>query len=196
MNPTPARHPGHGARRRGHAAPSVRRGMEEKLSGRLEGYRAEGSGRDSRSPTRDRLCGTSKVRIDLAGAAKSGETANPAGDAPRRRARLPATARGLARCLRSAEDEMNGAEGQRLPKQPLFVTEKTRPWTPNSDSPAAIWEALDAGINWIDTAAVYGLGHSEEVVAKALRVRQDRPYVFTKCSMVWNEHREIGHSLK
>jgi aryl-alcohol dehydrogenase-like predicted oxidoreductase len=66
----------------------------------------------------------------------------------------------------------------------------------DSDSVAAIWEALDAGINWIDTAAVYGLGHSEEVVAQALRVRHDRPYVFTKCSMVWDEYGHIGHRLK
>jgi aryl-alcohol dehydrogenase-like predicted oxidoreductase len=64
------------------------------------------------------------------------------------------------------------------------------------DSIAAIHEALDAGINWIDTAAVYGLGHSEEVVARALEGVHDRPYVFTKCSMVWNERREIGHRLK
>ncbi len=64
------------------------------------------------------------------------------------------------------------------------------------DSIAAIHEALDAGINWIDTAAVYGLGHSEEVVARALEGVRDRPYVFTKCSMIWNERREIGHSLK
>jgi len=64
------------------------------------------------------------------------------------------------------------------------------------DSIAAIREALDAGVNWIDTAAVYGLGHSEEVVARALEGVRDRPYVFTKCSMVWNEHRTIGHSLK
>jgi aryl-alcohol dehydrogenase-like predicted oxidoreductase len=61
---------------------------------------------------------------------------------------------------------------------------------------AAIREALDAGINWIDTAAVYGLGHSEQVVARALEGVGDRPYVFTKCSMIWNEHREIGSSLK
>ena len=66
----------------------------------------------------------------------------------------------------------------------------------DQDSIAAIHEALDAGINWIDTAAVYGLGHSEEVVARALEGMNNRPYVFTKCSMVWNEHREIGHSLK
>jgi aryl-alcohol dehydrogenase-like predicted oxidoreductase len=66
----------------------------------------------------------------------------------------------------------------------------------DTDSIAAIREALDAGINWIDTAAVYGLGHSEEVVARALEGVLDRPYVFTKCSMVWDERREIGHSLK
>ena len=64
------------------------------------------------------------------------------------------------------------------------------------DSIAAIREALDAGVNWIDTAAVYGLGHSEEVVARALHGMNTRPYVFTKCSMVWDEGREIGHSLK
>src|SRR5437868_1960310 len=61
------------------------------------------------------------------------------------------------------------------------------------DSIAAIRAALDAGVNWIDTAAVYGLGHSEEVVARALAGVRDRPYVFTKCSMVWDEQRQIGH---
>ena len=66
----------------------------------------------------------------------------------------------------------------------------------DSDSIAAIHEALDAGVNWIDTAAVYGLGHSEEVVARALAGMNTRPYVFTKCSMVWDERRQIGHSLK
>jgi aryl-alcohol dehydrogenase-like predicted oxidoreductase len=64
------------------------------------------------------------------------------------------------------------------------------------DSIAAIREALDAGINWIDTAAVYGLGHSEEVVARALEGVRDRPYIFTKCSMVWDERRQISRSLK
>ena len=64
------------------------------------------------------------------------------------------------------------------------------------ESIAAIREALDAGINWIDTAAAYGLGHSEEVVARALEGIRDRPYVFTKCSMVWDDHRKISHSLK
>ncbi len=71
-------------------------------------------------------------------------------------------------------------------------------WGPQDDeqSIAAIHRALDLGVNWIDTAAVYGLGHSEEVVGKALKGRANRPYVFTKNSMVWNERREVGHSLK
>ena len=71
-------------------------------------------------------------------------------------------------------------------------------WGPQDDeqSIAAIQRALDLGVNWIDTAAVYGLGHSEEVVARALKGRANRPYVFTKNSMVWNERREVGHSLK
>src|ERR1700756_1233540 len=61
---------------------------------------------------------------------------------------------------------------------------------------AAIRHAVESGVNWIDTAAVYGLGHSEEVVAKALGGVSNRPYVFTKCSMVWNKDGQIGHSLK
>ena len=71
-------------------------------------------------------------------------------------------------------------------------------WGPQDDnaSIAAIHAGLDAGINWIDTAAVYGLGHSEEVVAKALKTRSQKPYVFTKCERVWNERKEIGGSLK
>ena len=71
-------------------------------------------------------------------------------------------------------------------------------WGPQetSASIAAIQEGLDRGINWIDTAAAYGLGHSEEVVARALQGRRSRPYVFTKCALVWNKRGEIGHSLK
>ncbi len=64
------------------------------------------------------------------------------------------------------------------------------------DSIAAIHEALDLGINWIDTAAVYGLGHSEEVVAQALQGMSRRPYVFTKCARIWDENRQIGKCLK
>jgi aryl-alcohol dehydrogenase-like predicted oxidoreductase len=71
-------------------------------------------------------------------------------------------------------------------------------WGPqdDADSVAAIHAALDAGINWIDTAAVYGLGHSEEVVAKALEGVSPQPYVFTKCARVWDENRQIGKCLK
>ncbi len=64
-------------------------------------------------------------------------------------------------------------------------------------SVAAIHRALELGINWIDTAAVYGLGHSEEVVARALADWSGkRPYVFTKCGMVWNDQRQIDYSLR
>jgi len=58
----------------------------------------------------------------------------------------------------------------------------------DSASIAAIRHAVECGINWIDTAAVYGLGHSEKVVREALSVfsEADRPYVFTKCGMVWD----------
>jgi aryl-alcohol dehydrogenase-like predicted oxidoreductase len=67
----------------------------------------------------------------------------------------------------------------------------------DSDSIAAIHRALELGINWIDTAAVYGLGHSEQVVAKALaQWSARRPYVFTKCGMVWNDARQVDYSLK
>jgi aryl-alcohol dehydrogenase-like predicted oxidoreductase len=68
-------------------------------------------------------------------------------------------------------------------------------------SVAAIRHAVDRGVNWIDTAAVYGLGHSEEVAARALRdlPHDERPYVFTKCGLVWDERdraapvRRVGH---
>lgn len=71
-------------------------------------------------------------------------------------------------------------------------------WGPQDDSQsvAAIHAALDSGVNWIDTAAVYGLGHSEEVVARALQHRLPKPYVFTKCARIWNERGEIAKSLK
>jgi aryl-alcohol dehydrogenase-like predicted oxidoreductase len=64
------------------------------------------------------------------------------------------------------------------------------------ESIGAINRALDRGVNWIDTAAVYGLGHSEEVVARAIKERAERPYLFTKCSMVWDERGNISPSLK
>ncbi len=57
------------------------------------------------------------------------------------------------------------------------------------DSVIAIRHAVERGINWIDTAAIYGLGHSEELVGRALAEmpKGDRPYVFTKCGLVWDE---------
>jgi aryl-alcohol dehydrogenase-like predicted oxidoreductase len=72
-------------------------------------------------------------------------------------------------------------------------------WGPQDDneSVGAIHRALELGINWIDTAAIYGLGHSEEVVAKALKSYSGaRPMVFTKCSMRWHQDRSIYRSLK
>jgi aryl-alcohol dehydrogenase-like predicted oxidoreductase len=71
-------------------------------------------------------------------------------------------------------------------------------WGPQDDheSVEAIQRALEGGVNWIDTAAIYGLGHSEEIVAKALAHSAKKPYVFTKCSMRWDENRRIYRSLK
>jgi aryl-alcohol dehydrogenase-like predicted oxidoreductase len=71
-------------------------------------------------------------------------------------------------------------------------------WGPqdDNDSIAAIHRALELGINWIDTAAVYGLGHSEEMVARALKTTPHKPYIFTKCGLVWDEKREVTNSLK
>jgi len=70
-------------------------------------------------------------------------------------------------------------------------------WGPQDDnkSIAAIHRALDLGINWIDTAPVYGLGHSEEVVARALKSVSRKPYVFTKCGLRWNDDRSIYRCL-
>ncbi len=63
-------------------------------------------------------------------------------------------------------------------------------------SVAAIHRALELGINWIDTAAVYGMGHSEEIVALALRTWPGpRPYVFTKCGLRWDEQGYVHRSL-
>ena len=71
-------------------------------------------------------------------------------------------------------------------------------WGPqdDADSISAIQRAVDAGINWIDTAAVYGLGHSEDIVARALKGATRKPYLFTKCGMVWDESRKITQSLQ
>jgi aryl-alcohol dehydrogenase-like predicted oxidoreductase len=71
-------------------------------------------------------------------------------------------------------------------------------WGPQDDkeSIGAIHAGLDRGINWIDTAAVYGLGHSETVVGRVIKERDTPPYVFTKCSLVWDESGEISHNLQ
>ncbi|MFP4440006.1 MAG: aldo/keto reductase [Chloroflexaceae bacterium] len=71
-------------------------------------------------------------------------------------------------------------------------------WGPQDDkaSIAAIQRALDLGMNWIDTAAVYGLGHAEEIVAQALKGRTERPYIFTKCTRTWDENGTIIGTLK
>ena len=71
-------------------------------------------------------------------------------------------------------------------------------WGPQDDaeSVAAIHAGLDHGINWIDTAAAYGLGHSETVVGRVIKGLRTRPYIFTKCSLVWDESGKIGHSLR
>ena len=62
----------------------------------------------------------------------------------------------------------------------------------DADSIGAILRALEFGVNWIDTAAVYGTGHSEEVVAHALQQwKGKRPYVFTKCVLRWDENRKV-----
>jgi aryl-alcohol dehydrogenase-like predicted oxidoreductase len=62
----------------------------------------------------------------------------------------------------------------------------------DADSVAAIVRAMELGVNWIDTAAVYGTGHSEEIVAQALKQWKGvRPYVFTKCSLRWEENRKV-----
>src|SRR5205085_3947151 len=71
-------------------------------------------------------------------------------------------------------------------------------WGPQEDeeSIAAIHHAIDQGSNWIDTAAAYGFGHSEEVVGRALHGLSERPYVFTKASLLEGPGRRVVHSLK
>jgi aryl-alcohol dehydrogenase-like predicted oxidoreductase len=67
----------------------------------------------------------------------------------------------------------------------------------DSDSLGAIHAALDRGMNWIDTAAIYGLGHSEEIVGKALKdCGGHKPYIFTKCERRWHEDGQIYPALK
>ena len=71
-------------------------------------------------------------------------------------------------------------------------------WGPQDDrdSIATIQRALDLGINWIDTAAVYGLGHSEEIVGKAVAGRRDQVIIATKCGLVWDARGRVSGRLK
>jgi len=71
-------------------------------------------------------------------------------------------------------------------------------WGPQDDGEAiaAILKALDLGVNWIDTAAIYGCGHSEELVGKALKQTRIRPIIATKCGLLWDEKREKVNCLK
>jgi aryl-alcohol dehydrogenase-like predicted oxidoreductase len=70
-------------------------------------------------------------------------------------------------------------------------------WGPQDDQDSidAIKRSLDLGINWIDTAAIYGFGRSEEVVGKAIKGRE-RPLIFTKCTLIWDETQKVSNSMK
>jgi aryl-alcohol dehydrogenase-like predicted oxidoreductase len=71
-------------------------------------------------------------------------------------------------------------------------------WGPVDDDESirAIHEAIELGINWIDTAAVYGLGHSEEVVGRALSGMRERVFIATKCGLVWDEGGNVANNLR
>jgi aryl-alcohol dehydrogenase-like predicted oxidoreductase len=71
-------------------------------------------------------------------------------------------------------------------------------WGPQNDKDSieAIHAGLEQGLNWIDTAALYGLGHSESVVGRAIKDLHERPYVFSKCSLVWDQDGRISHNLQ
>ena len=66
----------------------------------------------------------------------------------------------------------------------------------DAESIKTIHKALDMGINWIDTAAIYGLGHSEEIIRKALNTVPNKPLIFTKCGLIWDSRNKISNSLR
>ena len=71
-------------------------------------------------------------------------------------------------------------------------------WGPQDDSAAiaAVTTALELGVNWIDTAAIYGCGHSEALIGQALRQTHQKPIIATKCGLLWNTNREKVSCLK
>ena len=71
-------------------------------------------------------------------------------------------------------------------------------WGPQNDEDSikTIFEAIDAVINWIDTAPIYGCGHSEEIVGKAVNQMSQKPLIATKCGLLWNEKKELIYHIK
>ena len=71
-------------------------------------------------------------------------------------------------------------------------------WGPqdDNDSVKAILESIDAGINWLDTAPIYGCGHGEEIIGKVLKQISKKPLIFTKCGVLWNNRKEKYNCIK
>ena len=82
--------------------------------------------------------------------------------------------------------DRNGRVGHRRQRYGSMAPQHDHHSTP------AIPAALDRGLNWIETAALYGLGHSGEMLARAIQGQTPKPYVFTKCERVWDENGNIG----
>ena len=71
-------------------------------------------------------------------------------------------------------------------------------WGPQNDQESiqAIHKGLDYGINWIDTAAAYGLGHAEEIIAKALKGNRQKVFLATKCGLVWDDNGKVSNNIQ